>query len=126
MLNGKKIKMLRKNLKLTQKELAKMVNVTNVSICGYEKNNRTPDIETLESIAKALNTSPNYLLDFDVEVTLMVDEDKDDSYNQEEKTIYVSNDDLKVLDELKKYNKLKNQIYSNPNKWFNDINKKFN
>lgn len=120
MFNGKKMRKLRNDLGLTQKELGKLVHVTNVSISGYEKNKRKPDVDTLTDIARCLNTTPNYLLDFDVEVTL--NEEVDNTYNR----LFVSEEDINVINELKKYEKLKNQIYGNPKKWFKDINNRYN
>lgn len=124
-MNGKKMRELRKNLGLTQKELGKMVSVTNVSISGYEKNNRSPDIDTLSCIAKALNTTPNYLLDFDVELTVVNEDDENDENNELYKK-YVSKDAIKVLEELDKHEETKNKIFNDPKKWFNAFDKKFN
>ena len=58
MFNGERLKELRTNMGLTQKQLGDLVNVTKVSICGYEKSNRTPNIETLIDLANILNTTP--------------------------------------------------------------------
>lgn len=52
----------RLNRKLTQEQLGKMVNVTKVSISGYENGNRTPDLETLQNIANVLDISLDWLL----------------------------------------------------------------
>ncbi len=59
---GERIKLFRKKANLTQKELGEKINVTGTTITRYEKNLRTPDIETLKKIAKALNISLNTLL----------------------------------------------------------------
>ena len=120
MFNGKKLKKLRNDLGLTQKQVGELVHVSDVSISYYERNIKRPDIDMLSDLSRSLNTTPNYLLDFDVEV--MLNEESDNSYN----TTYVSYDDIKVLNELKKYDTLKNQIYSNPKKWFKDINNRYN
>lgn len=48
--------------KMTQEQLGTKVNVTKVSISGYESGNRTPDMETLQLIADALDVSTDYLL----------------------------------------------------------------
>ena len=52
MLLGNRIKELRKKLNLTQEELGKLINVTKVSICCYEKGTRTPTLETLKVLAE--------------------------------------------------------------------------
>lgn len=59
---GKRLKILRSEKKITQEELGKVVNVTKVSISGYENGNRTPDTETLQKLADFFNVSTDYLL----------------------------------------------------------------
>lgn len=59
---GQRIKELRKKEKLTQSDLAKKLNLTHVSISGYERGERSPDIETLKKLATTLNTTTDYLL----------------------------------------------------------------
>lgn len=54
---GEKIKEIRENSGLTQKELAKKCNLAEITIRQYELNKRQPKIETLQTIAAALNTS---------------------------------------------------------------------
>ncbi|WP_044737254.1 helix-turn-helix domain-containing protein [Geobacillus kaustophilus] len=57
-----RLRMLRKAKGLTQEELGRKVNVTKVSISGYESGNRTPDMDTLKALADALDVSIDYLL----------------------------------------------------------------
>ncbi|MDU6879050.1 MAG: helix-turn-helix transcriptional regulator [Clostridium botulinum] len=52
MTTGEKIRKLRLSNKKTMKELAKFLNVTEQAISQYERNIRTPNYSTLESIAK--------------------------------------------------------------------------
>lgn len=59
---GKRLKTLRNEKNLTQEELGKKINVTKVSISGYENNNRSPDTETLQNIADFFDVSVDYLL----------------------------------------------------------------
>lgn len=59
---GNRLKMLRTEKKITQEELGKFVNVTKVSISGYENGNRTPDTETLQKLADYFDVSTDYLL----------------------------------------------------------------
>lgn len=59
---GKRLKKLRNEMKITQEELGKEINVTKVSISGYENGNRSPDTETLQRIANYFNVSVDYLL----------------------------------------------------------------
>lgn len=59
---GARLKKLRTSKKLTQKQLAEKINVTNVSISGYESGNRFPDTDTLKKIADYFEVSTDYLL----------------------------------------------------------------
>ncbi|SIQ88477.1 helix-turn-helix domain-containing protein [Domibacillus enclensis] len=59
---GERLKSLRKERKLTQEELGKRVNVTKVSISGYENGKRSPDTETLQKLADFFDVSTDYLL----------------------------------------------------------------
>ncbi len=52
---GEKIKKLRKEKGLTQKELAKRLGVTQQMIASYENGVRYPKMETIKKIADALN-----------------------------------------------------------------------
>ena len=56
------IKNLRNNLKLSQRDLAKELNISPSSIAMYETGQRTPDTETLKLLADFFNTSTDYLL----------------------------------------------------------------
>ncbi|VFB17229.1 transcriptional repressor DicA [Urinicoccus massiliensis] len=59
---GKRISFLLDQKNLTQKELAKMANVTEVSIGRYINGKRQPNATALYDIAKALDTTTDYLL----------------------------------------------------------------
>jgi len=58
-----KIKDFRENANLTQKELAKRLNIKQSTLSGYENGTRQPDFETLERIADLFNISIDMLLD---------------------------------------------------------------
>lgn len=45
----------RKELKITQKELAQKTGISVVSLAKYEKNERLPSFENLNKLSKALN-----------------------------------------------------------------------
>lgn len=60
---GEKIKELRYKYKITQKDLANMLNVTRSTICMFETNKRTPTIYILKEISEYFNISIDYLLD---------------------------------------------------------------
>ena len=66
MLLGKRIKSLRKEKGLTQEELGKIINVTKVSICCYERESRVPTLETLIALAEVFGVDVDYLLGNDL------------------------------------------------------------
>ncbi|MCS1382763.1 helix-turn-helix transcriptional regulator [Lysinibacillus sphaericus] len=57
-----RLKALRTKKNLTQKQLAEKINVTHVSISGYESGNRSPDTDTLQRLADFFEVSTDYLL----------------------------------------------------------------
>lgn len=60
---GKKIKLARVELDLTQTQLAKKINAKQKSISRYETGASLPSIETLVKIAKALKKTAGYFLE---------------------------------------------------------------
>jgi transcriptional regulator with XRE-family HTH domain len=59
---GKKLAELRKDLKMSQGELAKLLNTSTSVIGRYERDEMTPSIEVAKKIATLLNTTVGYLL----------------------------------------------------------------
>ncbi|WP_437831461.1 helix-turn-helix domain-containing protein [Niallia taxi] len=59
---GERIKYIRNKRKLSQKEMAKELGVSNVQLSRYETGERKPDPEMLSSIADFLDISTDYLL----------------------------------------------------------------
>ncbi len=62
---GKRIQELRKTRRLTQSNLAELINVETVTISRIENGNRFPQKENLEKIASALNVEIKELFDFE-------------------------------------------------------------
>lgn len=62
---GERISHARKERKLKQSDLARILCVSPSTIGMYEQNRREPDIGTLIEIAKCLNVSVEYLLGLD-------------------------------------------------------------
>lgn len=105
MLLGKRIKSLRKEKGLTQEELGKLINVTKVSICCYEKETRVPTLETLLALAEVFNVDINYFLGNDL---YAVAED-DHKYST-----YVAKEEIEFIKEIRKHNNLYNKVISDP------------
>lgn len=59
---GKKMTALRKVKKISQGELAKMINTATSVIGRYERDEMTPSVEAAKKIAKILDTTVGYLL----------------------------------------------------------------
>lgn len=59
---GEKIKKLRKEKKLTQKQLADLAGVAISAISAYESGNRYPSYEVLINLSHIFHVSTDYLL----------------------------------------------------------------
>jgi transcriptional regulator with XRE-family HTH domain len=59
---GTRLKERRKELKLTQQDIANMINKTRETYCRYELGTLNPDIETLAKIADIFKVSVDYLI----------------------------------------------------------------
>lgn len=100
-----RLRHLRKQHKLTQEQLGQKINVTKVSISGYENGKRTPDTETLEMLANYFQVSVDYLLGRTSNPTIY-DSPITKAFQQQGENI--NEDELEYLnEELKKYRELK-------------------
>lgn len=61
-MRGDRLKQLRKERKLRQEDLGRIINVTKVSISGYENGDRTPDTDNLKRLADYFGVTTDYLL----------------------------------------------------------------
>ncbi len=60
---------------LTQKELAKQLNIAPSTMGSYVQNTREPDFNTLKLLANYFNVSTDYLLDYQSNQTISHQED---------------------------------------------------
>ncbi|MCI8445595.1 MAG: helix-turn-helix transcriptional regulator [Bacilli bacterium] len=102
---GDRLKEARIRKRLSQQQLGDMMKVSKVSICGYEKGNRTPNINNFLQLLEILEVTPDYLLGRDV----FAIRDDDEQY-----TIALANEDLTILNEIKKHPKLYKLLYNDP------------
>lgn len=58
---GEKLKELRKKFGYTQEELAKKIGTANSTVSMYERGERVPDFEMMETIADTFNVDMNFL-----------------------------------------------------------------
>lgn len=68
----KRIKELRSSKQLTQTQLAEQLNVTQQTIAQWENGRVTPSGETLEELARVLETTVSYLKEEDLQVSFKV------------------------------------------------------
>lgn len=62
MIYGEIIKKERVKRGLSQEELGRLLGVTKVSVCGYEKGTRTPTLDIFIRLSDILELTPNQLL----------------------------------------------------------------
>ena len=67
---GKRVKEMRKAKKLTQTELAKLLDTSKTTISGWENESYLPSVKMLIALCKVLETSSDYLLGLDDVPTL--------------------------------------------------------
>ena len=115
MILGTRIKQLRKSKGLTQQQLADLINVTKVSICCYEKGNRTPNLETFMDLVNVLETTPNFLLGVDTKVI---------AEDEEKYSIYLPKEDIQIINELRKNEGLINLLREDPKRGIEYVVKK--
>ncbi|MDT3844784.1 MAG: helix-turn-helix domain-containing protein [Bacillota bacterium] len=80
---GKRIRACRKNMGYSQETLAAMLYMKKTTICRYEKDEHDIPSSVIVELAKALQTTPNYLL---------MGEDQEDSWEE---------DVIRILDRIK-------------------------
>ena len=63
---GKKLKELRVEKGLTQKELAQILNVSKTTICQWETSKQEPSLTDIVKISKFFGVSTDYILDLEI------------------------------------------------------------
>ena len=116
MIKGNRIKEARKAHNLSQQKLGDILGVSKVSICGYENGTRTPTIQNFIDLIKVLELDADYTLGRDIKVV----KENDENY------ITLSNDDIQIIEELKKNIQLYNQLCEDPKRTVEFINRKLN
>lgn len=112
---GSRVKELRKAKGLTQQNLADLINVTKVSVCCYEKGTRTPNLDTFIDLVNVLDTTPDYLLGRDIRVV---------SENLEDYVITLPKEDIQIIKEIRKNEKLVKYLREDPKRGVEYISKK--
>ena len=97
MLSGRRLRELRKSKGYTQEFLATKLGVSKVTVCGYEKETRTPSLNIFLQLLDIFEVEPNYLLGRD---NLVSEENTD--YK-----IKMSKEDIKIIKDKKNYKIIK-------------------
>lgn len=102
-----KIKFLRSEKKLTQKELATLLNLSKNIVCEWEKGRAEPRIDTLKQMATIFDCSTDYLLDLNNDFDAVFPTDTPTLSNDEQTVIdcmrNVSDEDRKLIIENAKF-----------------------
>lgn len=110
-----RLKTKRKELGLTQEQLGDLINVTKASICCYEKGSRTPTLENFVDLNRVLSVGPDYLLGKEINVV---------SEDSPEYSVYMSKDDLKIINEIKAEREVYELFLQDPKRAVTFISKK--
>ncbi|HET7628151.1 MAG TPA: helix-turn-helix transcriptional regulator [Bacillales bacterium] len=95
---GSRIKRLRENRGLSQKQLAAELEISNVQLSRYESGNRKPDPDTIASFANYFDVSADYLLGIASSVS-------------DPQAEYVSEQEQLLLQTLKRHPQLEHVLY---------------
>lgn len=98
MLNGSRLREVRKAKGLTQEKLGDLIGVGKSAICCYEKETRNPTLEAVIEMIHVFGVSADYLLGADYLIKT-IDKDNNDTY------VSMTKEEIIFIEELKK-NKL--------------------
>lgn len=114
MILGYRLRELRKENKMSQSDLGKLLGVTKVSVSGYEKGTRVPSLDVLNGILDVFAVSADYLLGRELNVVC-----EDNPLIN----ISLSTSDIEIIREIRNNPALFNSIANNPKRFFSTINK---
>ena len=114
MILGYRLRELRKENKMSQSDLGKILGITKVSISGYENGTRIPSLDILNKILDVFGVSADYLLGRELNVVC------EDSGI----TMSLSTSDIEIIKEIRNNSELFNIIANNPKRFFSMITKK--
>lgn len=115
MILGDRIKTCRKAKNMTQEELGQLIDVSKVSICQWEKGTKTPSTKNLIELTKIFDVELSYLIGNDTYVVA----EQDNKYS-----VYMSKEEIDILREIKKHDKLYKDFLNSPSRVIERIEKK--
>ena len=116
MINGERLKKLRKDKVLTQAELGQMLGLGKSAICCYEKGLRSPSLETIMDLVNIFAVSADYLLGIDKLIEINIGESK--TY------VPITKEEIKFIEELKKDKMVYDILFEDPKRGADLIKKK--
>lgn len=116
MINGERLRKLRKDKGLTQNELGQMLGLGKSAICCYEKELRSPSLETIMDLVNIFAVSADYLLGIDKLIEINIGKDK--TY------VPITEEEIKFIEELKKDKMVYDILFEDPKRGANLIKKK--
>ena len=111
----KRIKEERLRNNLTQEDLGKLLNVSKVSICHWEKGVKKPSSKNLIELSKILHVPLEYLIGNDNYVVA----ESDENYQ-----MYMAKEEMNIILELRKHKELYNDLINNTERTLERIDKK--
>ena len=104
MVNGEKIRQIRKSLGMSQEALANQIGVSKVTICWYENNERTPTLDNFLKLADILNITLDELTGREINVVAQ----------GEDYSVKLPKQDIAIISELKNHKELYKKLYNDP------------
>ena len=116
MINGSRLKKLRKEKGLTQGQLGEMLGVGKSAICCYEKELRNPSLESIMDMVNIFAVSTDYLFG--------IDEIAEETLEDKKKYVPMTNEEVRFIEELKKDKLVYNILFDDPKRGVDLIKKK--
>lgn len=114
MINGDRLRELRKNNGLTQSKLGEVLGVTKASICCYEKGTRTPTVQNLIDLMEFFGVSADYLIGSDTIVNV----------KDKKRKALMTKEEVKFIELLRKNKYLSEILLDDPTRGIEILNKK--
>jgi len=115
MILGYRLRELRKENKMSQDDLGKLLGVSKVSVSGYENGTRMPSLDILHGILDVFGVSADYLMGRELNVVC----EDDNSVSMS-----LSTSDIEIIREIRNNSVLFNNIAKNPKRFFSSFDKK--
>lgn len=106
----KRLREKRKEREYTQEDVGKGVYVSKQEICLYEKGKRTPPIDVLMKMANFLEVDFLWLIGMELQIP-----------KEENRIVNLSEEDIKIIDALKKDRALYEKFLNDPDRAISEI-----